>query len=409
MPDNSVDNPPRGPLQGIRVIDLTTVMLGPFCTQLLGEMGADVIKIEAPGGDVNRWTGSARSPGMSTGQLIKGRNKRAVLLDLKKPEAREPLERLIRSADVFVHNIRPKAAARLGIDYATIEALNPSIVYAAATGFGEDGPFVDKPAYDDLIQGASGIASLFGSVTGEPRYAPSVMADKTTGLYLCNYIMMALFHRERTGEGQKLHVPMYEAFSAFMINEHMQGQTFVPQTGPAGYSRLMTRHRRPYETSDGYVCVVPYTQRHWTSFFKLAGMPELINDKRFSTQTERTNNVDALYGIVADVIRTRTTAEWLQELSDADVPVGPMNSPEDLFDCQHMKAVGMFPEVDHPSEGRMRHIKVPVSLSKTPGGLYRHSEKLGQSTLAVLDEIGFSDAEVSALREAGAIGTLPDS
>jgi crotonobetainyl-CoA:carnitine CoA-transferase CaiB-like acyl-CoA transferase len=408
MPANSVDNPPKGPLQGIRVIDLTTVMLGPFCTQLLGEMGADVIKIEAPGGDVNRWTGSARTPGMSTGQLIKGRNKRAMLLDLKKPEAREPFERLIRSADVFVHNIRPKAAARLGIDYATIESLKPDIVYAAATGFGEDGPFADKPAYDDLIQGASGIASLFGSVTGEPRYAPSVMADKTTGLYLCNYIMMALFHRERTGEGQKLHVPMYEAFSAFMINEHMQGQTFVPQTGPAGYSRLMTPHRRPYKTADGHVCVVPYTQRHWTSFFKLAGRPELIDDPRFSTQTERTNNVDALYAIVADVMKTRTTADWLRDLGEADVPVGPMNAPEDLFGCPHMRAVGMFPEVDHPTEGRIRHIKVPVSLSKTPGGLYRHAEKLGQSTVDVLDEIGFSETEIAELQAAGAIGTLND-
>jgi crotonobetainyl-CoA:carnitine CoA-transferase CaiB-like acyl-CoA transferase len=400
------ENPPRGPLQGIRVIDLTTVMLGPFCTQILGEMGADVIKIEAPGGDVNRWTGSARSPGMSTGQLIKGRNKRHIVLDMKVPEAREPFERLIKSADVFVHNIRPKAAGRIGIDYETIEALNPTIVYAAATGFGEDGPYVDKPAYDDLIQGASGIASLFGAVTGEPRYAPSVMADKTTGLYLSNYIAMALFHRERTGEGQKLHVPMYESFAAFMINEHMQGQTFVPSTGPAGYSRLMTPHRRPYETSDGYVCVVPYTQRHWTNFFKLAGMPELIEDPRFNSQTVRTDNIDALYGIVVDVVKTRTTAEWIDTLTEADVPVGPMNSPEDLFDCPHLKAVGMFPEVEHPTEGRIRNIKVPVSLSKTPGGLYRHAERLGQSTDQVLEEMGFSEDEISGLHQAGVAGTL---
>ncbi len=397
---------PRGPLQGIRVIDLTTVMLGPFCTQILGEMGADVIKIEAPDGDVNRWTGAARSPGMSSGQLIKGRNKRHIVLDLKRPEAREPFERLIRSADVFVHNIRPKAAARLGIDYETIRALKPDIIHAVATGFGEDGPFVDKPAYDDLIQGASGIASLFGQVTGTPRYAPTVMADKTTGLFLSNYISMALFHRERTGEGQKLHVPMYESFAAFMISEHMQGQAFVPPTGPAGYSRLTTPHRRPYESADGYVCVVPYTQRHWRSFFDLAGRPELFDDPRFSTQTERTKNIDTLYGIVAEVVETRTTAEWIEELTKADVPVGPMNTPEDLFDCPHLQAVGMFPEVDHPTEGRIRHIKVPVNFSKTPGGLYRHAEKLGQSTDQVLTEIGFSDTEISALHDAGVAGTL---
>ena len=404
-----LDPPPKGPLHGIRVIDLTTVMLGPFCTQILGEMGADVIKIEAPGGDVNRWTGEARTPGMSTGQLIKGRNKRSIVLDLKLPEAREPLERLIRTADVFVHNIRPKAAARLGIDYETIAGLKPDIVYAAATGFGEDGPFADKPAYDDLIQGASGLAALFGSVTGTPRYAPSVLADKTTGLFLSNYISMALFHRERTGEGQKIHVPMYETFAAFMISEHMQGQAFVPPTGPAGYSRMLTPHRRPYETADGHVCVVPYTQRHWQNFFTLAGRPALIEDPRFSTQTERTRNIDALYGIVAEVVKTRTTAEWLEVLSAADVPVGPMNTPEDLFDCPHLQAVGMFPEIDHPSEGRIRNIKVPVSFSKTPGGLYRHSEHLGQSTDQVLAEIGFAEAEIAALRDAGAAGTLAES
>ena len=203
-------NTPKGPLQGVRVIDLTTVMLGPFCTQILGEMGAEIIKIETPEGDVNRWTGESRSPGMSTGQLIKGRNKRSIILDLKVKKVRKVFEKLIQTADVFVHNIRPKAAKRLAIDYETIAELNPGIIYASATGFGETGPFADKPAYDDLIQGASGIASLFGKVTGTPRYVPSVMADKTTGLFLSNYISMALFHRERTGEGQKLHVPMYE-------------------------------------------------------------------------------------------------------------------------------------------------------------------------------------------------------
>ena len=394
---------PKGPLEGVRVIDLTTVMLGPFCTQILGEMGADVIKIEAPpGGDVNRWTGAARNSGMSAGQLLKGRNKRCIALDLKKTEAREPFERLIKSADVFVHNIRPKAAKRLGIDYETIEKLRGDIIYASATGFGEDGPYVDKPAYDDLIQGASGLAALFGRVTGTPRYAPSVMADKTTGLFLSNYISMALFYRERTGEGQKLHLPMYESFAAFMISEHMQGQTFVPGAGPAGYARLMTLNRRPYETLDGHVCVVPYTQRHWAAFFKLIGRPELIEDPRFSTQIERTNNIDTLYGILAEELSKRASSDWIQLLSDADVPVGPMNEPEDLFQCPHMQAVGMFPEIDHPTEGRVRHIKVPVAFSKTPGGLYRHSEALGQSTDDVLVEVGFTSDEIAGLRQSGA-------
>ncbi|MBT5913865.1 MAG: CoA transferase [Rhodospirillaceae bacterium] len=395
-------NMPKGPLQGVRVVDLTTVMLGPFCTQILGEMGAEVIKIETPDGDVNRWTGESRSPGMSTGQLIKGRNKRSIVLNLKVVEAREAFEKLIKTADVFVHNIRPKAASRLAIDYETIAELNPSIIYASATGFGEAGPFADKPAYDDLIQGASGIASLYGKVTGTPRYVPSVMADKTTGLFLSNYISMALFHKERTGEGQKLHVPMYESFAAFVISEHMQGQTFVPATGPAGYTRMLTVHRKPYETMDGFICVVPYTQKHWMNFLTLVGEQNLIEDPRFSSQTERTKNIDALYEIVSDSMKTRTTSDWLITLTDADIPAGPMNSPEDLFDCPHLDAVGMFPEIEHPTEGRIKHIKVPVTFSKTPGGLYRHSEKLGESTHAILSELGFSKTEIINLQNTGA-------
>ena len=396
-------NTPKGPLQGVRVVDLTTVMLGPFCTQILGEMGAEIIKIETPEGDVNRWTGESRSPGMSTGQLIKGRNKRSIILDLKVKKVRKVFEKLIQTADVFVHNIRPKAAKRLAIDYETIAELNPSIIYASATGFGETGPFADKPAYDDLIQGASGIASLFGKVTGTPRYVPSVMADKTTGLFLSNYISMALFHRERTGEGQKLHVPMYESFAAFVVSEHMQGQTFVPPTGPAGYTRMLTAHRKPYETKDGFICVVPYTQKHWANFLALVGRADLIKDPRFSNQTERTKNIDTLYEIVSDSMKRRSTNEWIIALSDADIPAGPMNSPEDLFECPHLKAVEMFPEIEHPTEGRIRHIKVPAAFSKTPGGLYHHSEKLGASTNTVLNELGFSRTEITELENLGAI------
>ena len=396
-------NTPKGPLQGVRVVDLTTVMLGPFCTQILGEMGAEIIKIETPEGDVNRWTGESRSPGMSTGQLIKGRNKRSIILDLKVKKVRKVFEKLIQTADVFVHNIRPKASKRLAIDYETIAELNPNIIYASATGFGETGPFADKPAYDDLIQGASGIASLFGKVTGTPRYVPSVMADKTTGLFLSNYISMALFHRERTGEGQKLHVPMYESFAAFIVSEHMQGQTFVPPTGPAGYTRMLTSHRKPYETKDGFICVVPYKQKHWANFLALVGRADLIKEPRFSNQTERTKNIDTLYEIVSDSMKRRSTNDWIIALSDADIPAGPMNSPEDLFECPHLKAVEMFPEIEHPTEGRIRHIKVPAAFSTTPGGLYHHSERLGASTNAVLNELGFSRTEITELENLGAI------
>lgn len=399
-----MNDTPRGPLQGIRIIDLTTVMLGPFSTQILGEMGGDVIKIEPPGGDIGRWTGVGKNPGMSAAYMMKGRNKRSVVLDLKKEESREPLKRLVESADVFVHNIRPKAAARIGIDYESISAWKEDIVYAAATGYGESGPYVDKPAYDDLIQGASGLAGLFGAVTGTPRYGPTVLADKTTGLFLTYAITMALFHRERTGEGQRVHVPMYESFAAFVMNEHMQGRMYDPPEGPAGYQRMLTPHRRPYPTADGHICVLPYNDKHWAKFFEVAGRPELTKDPRFADQPSRSANIDALYEIVGGVMQDRTSAEWLEVLEAADIPVMPMNQPEDLFDCPHLSAVGMFPEIDHPTEGRMRHIKVPVNFSKTPGGYYRHPEQLGASTDTVLAEVGFSANDIAALREAGVAG-----
>jgi crotonobetainyl-CoA:carnitine CoA-transferase CaiB-like acyl-CoA transferase len=399
-----VNTTPPGPLQGIRVLDLTTVMLGPFATQIFGEMGADVIKIEAPGGDIGRWTGVGKSAGMSAAHMMKGRNKRSVILDLKKPEAREPLQRLVETADVFVHNIRPEAAKRLSIDYDAIANWKSDIIYAAATGYGEAGPYVDKPAYDDLIQGASGLAALSGAVTGTPRYGPSVLADKTVGLYLTYAITMALFHRERTGEGQRVHVPMYEAFTSFVMNEHMQGHAYEPPIGPPGYQRLLTPHRRPYPTADGHVCVLPYNNKHWQRFFELTGQPELSEDERFADQPSRSKNIDALYEIVGETMIGRTSAEWLEVLSAADIPVMPMNTPEDLFECPHLEGVGMFPEVDHPTEGRIRHIKVPVHFSKTPGGYYRHAEQPGQSTEAVLSEVGYTPDDISALSEAGAIG-----
>jgi len=395
---------PRGPLEGIRVIDLTTVMLGPFSTQILGEMGADVIKIEPPGGDIGRWTGVGKNPGMSAAYMMKGRNKRSVVLDLKQPEVKEPLRRLVESADVFVHNIRPKAVVRLGIDYEKIMAWKEDIIYAAATGYGEDGPYVDRPAYDDLIQGASGLAGLFGAVTGTPRYGPTVLADKTTGLYLTYAITMALFHRERTGEGQRVHVPMYESFAGFVMNEHMQGRSFEPPDGPAGYQRMLTPHRRPYPTADGHICVLPYNDKHWARFFELADRPDLTQDERFGDQPSRSKNIDALYEIVGGIMLSRTTSEWQEVLETADIPVMPMNTPEDLFDCPHLEAVGMFPEVDHPTEGRVRHLKVPVHFSKTPGGYYHHPEHIGQSTEAILADVGYSPEEISSLRAAGAMG-----
>jgi crotonobetainyl-CoA:carnitine CoA-transferase CaiB-like acyl-CoA transferase len=399
--DMELDRCPPGPLNGVRVIDLTTVMFGPYCTQIMGEMGAEVIKVESPEGDIGRQTGASRTKGMSAAYLMKGRNKRSVMLDLKQPAGLEVLQRLTQTADVFVHNMRPQATRKLGIDYGAVSAWKPDIVYAAATGFGEDGPYAERPAYDDLIQGMAGMAGLYGMAAGEPRYAPTVMADKTSGLFLLYSISMALFHRERTGEGQQLQVPMFECMVSFLMNEHMQERTFEPAQAPAGYQRLLTPHRKPYATADGYLCVMPYNNRHWQRFFELVGRPELVADERFAQQSARSKNIDALYAIVAESMKVHPTAEWLKRLGEADIPCGPMNGPDDLFDDPHLNAVGMFPQIDHPTEGKLRHIKVPVKFSKTPGGLQRHAEALGASSAAVLRELGYTVAQIAAFELKG--------
>jgi len=386
-----------GPLDGVRVIDLSTVMYGPYCTMILGEMGADIIKVEPPSGDITRQVGESRTPGMASGFLGKGRNKRSLALDLKQEAAREALYKFVATADVFIHNIRPRAAARLGIDYDTIKSYRPDIVYCAAVGFLPDGPYAERPAYDDLIQGMSGLAWLQGQVTGEPRYAPSVIADKTSGLFALYAVMMALFHRERTGEGQKVDVGMFESFASFVLPEHMQGRTYDPPTRPAGYQRLLTKNRRPYPTKDGHICALPYIDRHWRRLFELTDQAELADDPRFVDMANRTRNIDVLYGILGEILLTKTTEEWLDLFAKNDIPGAKMHSLEDLFDDPHLEAVNFFGNEDHPTEGRLKHIRPPIRMSKSKPGPGRPAEHTGQSTRDLLRQAGMSDAEIDML------------
>ncbi len=395
-----------GPLAGLRVIDLTTVMYGPYCTQLMGDYGADVVKVEPPGGDISRQVGPGHNRGMAAGILTKARNKRSLVLDLKQPAGREALYRLAQTADVFIHNMRPKPAARLGINYEAISAHCPDIIYCAAVGFGKNGPYADKPAYDDLIQGVSGLAWLEGAQTGgDPRYAPSVLADKTSGLFALFSVLMALHHRARTGEGQEIHCGMFECFASFVMNEHQQGRVFDPPLGPAGYERLLTPWRRPHETADGHLCVLPYNDRHWRRFFEIAGRPDLAEDERFADMTRRSRNIEELYRILADIMRSRTTADWLAALEVADIPCMRMHSPETLFEDPHLQAVDFFQTFDHPSEGRLVHMRPPVSFSKTPGSIRRQAPQAGQHSEEVLREAGLDPAEIRVLIEAGVTAT----
>src|SRR5215472_230411 len=298
-----------GPLVGVRIVDLTTVVLGPYATQMLGDLGADVIKVEGPEGDTTRHTGPSRNPHMASLFLGSNRNKRSIVLDLKAAAARDVLLRLIDTADVFVHNIRPQKLAKLGLEPDALLARRPQLIYAAIHGWRQDGPYGGRPAYDDIIQGLAGIAGLMETMTGEPRYAPTILVDKTCGLMAAQAILAALFHREKTGRGQAVEIPMFETMVSYLMIEHLYGATFAPPKGGMGYARVLAPWRRPYATADGRICMLAYTDRQWQRFWQAAGRPNVMNDPRFADLATRTTCVDDVYRLAAEVLTTKTTGE----------------------------------------------------------------------------------------------------
>ena len=377
-----------GPLEGIRVIDLTTVLLGPMATQIMGDMGADVIKIETREGDIIRHAGPSRSPGMGSGYLIANRNKRSVVLDLKSAKGAEAIKRLVAGADVFVHNMRPAAVRRLGLGYDALKGHNERLVYCAAYGFSERGPYAGKPAYDDIIQAVAGIAALQKDETGAPHYIRSVIADKTTALTVVYAVSMALYERERSGKGQAIEVPMFETLVAFLLPEHLGGRTFEPALGKVGYERMLAPHRRPYATKDGWIAVLPYSKEQWQRFFRLAGRPEMAEDPRVTDGAMRARHIAALYEMVSDAMPIRSTAEWLRALEEADVPSIQVTEPDALLDDPHLIELGFFKRLEHPSEGTIIMPGIPVGFARTPGAIRRPAPRLGEHTEEVLREIG---------------------
>ena len=386
-----------GPLKGLKIIELTSVVLGPWAAQILADMGAEVIKVEAPFGDSNRQLGASRNPNMAALYLSNNRNKRSLVLDLKQSSARDALLAIVKDCDVLLHNNRPQVMTKLKLEYNDIKAVNENIIYCGTYGYSKDGPYGEKGALDDSIQAASGIAALNELVLGEPRYLPTVVADKTTAITVVYSILAALFHRERTGNGQEIEVPMFETMVSFVMAEHIWGEIFEPPLGKAGYTRLMSHHRKPYKTKDGYIAVLPYMNNHWKTFCEKAERQDLIEDDRFKDLSSRVKNIDDTYSETGKILATKTTQEWLDIFADTKVPVIIVNSLDDLFTDPHLEAVGFWQDFDHPTEGKLKMPGFPVKFSETPATIRKHAPNFGEHSLEILAEAGVDEETIKQM------------
>jgi crotonobetainyl-CoA:carnitine CoA-transferase CaiB-like acyl-CoA transferase len=393
-----------GPLQGVKIIDMTSVLMGPYATQMLGDYGADVIKIESPEGDVTRLIGPMRNAGMGPVYLNTNRNKRSLCINLKTEAGRDALLRLIATADVLVYNIRPQAMARLNLGYEVLSALNPRLIYAGVFGFGQDGPYAAKAAYDDLIQGAAALPWLTAVVgDGTPRYVPNALVDRIVGLTAVGAILASVVHRNASGKGQKLDIPMLETMASFTMGDHMGGLTFDPPLDRGGYPRHLSPDRRPYKTSDGHICVMVYNDKQWISFLKAIERHDLLADPHYANFAARTQNIDIVYAELARIFLTRSTADWLKLMDEADVPNLPMHSLESMLEDPHLVATDFFSKAEHPTEGTIRNMRVSATWSDTPADTSRMAPRMGQHSAEVLAEVGYSTDDVATLARDGVI------
>jgi crotonobetainyl-CoA:carnitine CoA-transferase CaiB-like acyl-CoA transferase len=392
---------PKGALDGIRVVDLSSVIMGPFAAQLLGDMGADIIKVESREGDQMRVVGPRRNEGMASVFLNINRNKRGMVLNLKDSGGREVLDRLIAKADIVIQSNRTSAMKRLRLDYDSLKAINPQIIACQVKGFTDAGAYGGRPALDDIIQALSGFAMLQSVIGGEPRYVPSAIADKVCAVYAALAMSMAIIHRLRTGEGQQVELPMLETMVAFATTEHIGGYVFDPPIENMGYGSIRAGSRRPYKTRDGYLAFLPYTDAHWTIFTRLIGKPELMQDPRFKDFDSRTKAYEASFGEVASQLALKTSAEWTTLLNGHDIPFAVVNDLESLATDPHLESVDFWKFHNHSTEGRLRMANIPMILSASPGTIRRMAPNLGEHTREILAEAGYSATEIEALLAQG--------
>jgi len=383
--------PAAGPLAGLRVIELATVIMAPYACQILGDLGADVIKVEAADGDHSRVMGGGPHPQLSGVALNLHRNKRSVALDLHDPLAHATFLKLLDTADVFVTNFRPRALSKLALDYASIGAARPGLVYCEAHGFSLESGEADLPSYDDIVQAATGLPALAEAATETANYLPTIIGDKVTGLTIAYAVLAALIHRMTTGEGQRVEVPMFDAVLGFNLVEHLS-RAVVPG-GKAGYNRILNPFRRPHRTKDGYVAMLPYSDQSWSDLYHAVGHEHELSDPWFQ---QRLQNPRPVYASLGKILATRTTAEWLELAAQLGIPAGPVPSVDDIINdpAQHR---GVLSEHDHPAAGRYRQITPPARFDRSPASVRRHAPLIGEDTLEVLREIGLSEDEIGQL------------
>ncbi len=391
------------PLEGVRVLEIASMIFGPLAGQYLGDMGADVIKLEPPEGDLTRAIGPRHSARMGAFFITSNRSKRSIVVDLKKPEGREILMRLVAKTDVLLHSMRTPAANRLGLDYATLSAANPGLIYCHVSGYGDDGLYAGRPAYDDIIQAASGLARLQTVVAGQPRFMPTILADKVSGVHAAYGIVLALMHRMRTGQGQQVDIAMFETMAAFNMLEHQWGHSFEPPKGPMGYVPVATASRRPYKTQDGFIALLPYSDDHWRRFFALAGQPEIMDDPRVATFAARQTHFREVWDEVERQAARKTNEEWLRLLSDDDIPFSVVNSLEDLVTDPHLNSVGFWELREHATEGMLRLPMNPVRLSASPPEVTLLPPGLGEHSAEVLRECSYDEASIQRLVAPGGV------